>query len=147
MDASQSVGLDQQLEVVGDLVSRVETAVRARLVRNLKQTIDLLLIEADTTGKLREPGVSLIASLVDDIDVEVFLLLVKEGLAEFPEFVGLCLEHGNTGFVNERRGWVPWLNLVPENKLNLVCVLRFDQRDHGVVDRCEHLLGELIRRE
>ena len=50
MHASQAVGLGQKLDVVCDLVATVQTAVLARLVRDLEKAVDLLLIDTDAAG-------------------------------------------------------------------------------------------------
>lgn len=119
---SQAVCLGDELDVVSHLVSAVEATIRTRLVRDLEKTVDLLLINADTTSELREPGVSVIASLVDDIHVEVLGLLVEECLAKLPEFVWVGLQDSNTRFVDECRGRMPWLDLLAEDELDFVGV-------------------------
>ena len=64
-------------------------------------------------------------------------------LAELPELVGVGLQDCNTCFVNKRRGRVPWLDLLAEDELHVLCVLGLDQWEDRVVDCVEHLLGEL----
>jgi hypothetical protein len=86
VNTDQTTSLDEQFEVVGHLVTRVQASVRTRLIRDLKLTVDLALVESNTSGKLGKSFVSLVSGLVDDIDVEVLGLLVKEGSGEGPEF-------------------------------------------------------------
>ena len=143
MHASQAVGLGQKLDVVCDLVATVQTAVLARLVRDLEKAVDLLLVDTHAAGKLRQSGVCLVACLMDDVDIEVLVLLVEERLAELPELVGVGLQDCNTCFVNKRRGRVPWLDLLAEDELHVLGVLGLDQWEDRVVDCVEHLLGEL----
>lgn len=57
--------------------SPVETTIAIRLVGNLEEAIDLLLIKTSPSRKLRQPLVGLVSWLVDDVGIEVFGLLVK----------------------------------------------------------------------
>ena len=49
-------------------------------------------------------------------------------LAEFPELVWVGLQHCNTTFVYQGRRWVPRLDLLPEDDLDVICVLRLYYR-------------------
>lgn len=127
MNTSQAVSLGQELDVVRHTIATVLAAVRAGLVRNLEKAVDLLLIDANTSSELRQSGVSLVASLVDDADVEVIVLLVEERFAELPELVGAGLEDSGSCFVHQSRRRVPWLDLVSEDELDLIRVFGLDQ--------------------
>lgn len=104
------------------MVSTVETAIGTRLVRDLEKTVNLLLINADTTSELRESAVRVVTGLIDDVHIEVLGLLVEECLAELPELVRVRLQDSNTRFVDKRRGRMPWLDLLAEDELDLVGV-------------------------
>lgn len=52
MDTSQAVRLGQKLDVIGDLVSAVQTSIFTRLVGDLEEAVDFLLVEADAAGEL-----------------------------------------------------------------------------------------------
>jgi len=68
---------------------------------------------------------------------------VSSYLAELPELVRVGLQHSNATFVNQSRRWVPRLDLLSEDDLDVVRILRLDQRDDRAVDSVEHLLREL----
>jgi hypothetical protein len=59
-------------------------------------------------------------------------------LAEFPELRRLELQHGNSGFMNQSRRRVPWLDLLPEQDLDFWRVFLADQRKDWGVDFFEH---------
>jgi len=82
MHTSQAVCLGQKLDVVCDLVSTVQASIFTRLVGDFEKAVDLLLVEANAAGELRESGVGVVAGLVHDVDVEVLGLLVEESLYE-----------------------------------------------------------------
>jgi hypothetical protein len=75
--------------------------------------------------------------------VRVGPLTISTYLAKLPELVRFGLQHSNATLVHESRRWVPRLNLLPENDLDVVCILGLDEWDDGVVDCVKHLLGEL----
>lgn len=100
MNADQTTSLDKQLEIIGHLVARVQASVWTRLVRNLELTVDLTLVQTNTSGKLGKSLVSLVSGLINDIDVEVLGLLVKQGSGEGPELGRVGPEDGNGSFVD-----------------------------------------------
>ena len=61
-------------------------------------------------------------------------------LAKVPEFARFELQHGNSGFMHQRRRWMPGLYLLSEEYLNFRSVLLFDQWYHRAVNCVEHLL-------
>ena len=103
MNANQTTSLDKQLEIIRHLITRVQASIRTRLIRNLKLTINLTLVQADTSSKLSKSLVSLVSGLVDNIDVKVLGLLVKQGGGEGPELRGVGSEHCDGGFVDQSR--------------------------------------------
>jgi hypothetical protein len=82
MHASQAVGLGQKLDVIRDLVSAVQASIFTRLVGDFEEAVDLLLVETDATGELRESRVGVVACFVHHVDIKVVGLLVEEGLWE-----------------------------------------------------------------
>lgn len=77
MVALQTVVLDQQLQVVGDAVTSIKSSIFTRLVRDLQTLIDVLFIEANASGELCQSLVCIIACFMNDVDVEVFCLLIE----------------------------------------------------------------------
>lgn len=47
-------------------------------------------------------------------------------LAELPELVWVGLQHCNTALMDQSRRRVPRLDLLPEDDLDVVCILRLD---------------------
>lgn len=144
MDTCESVGLDHQLDVVGNLVSDVQTTVVVRLVRNQQQVQNGFLVHpVHRARQLGQSPVGVVAYLVDDVDVKVVGLLLEELLRERPERFGSRLQYGGAGFVHERRRWVPRLDLLSEYDPNSwVCILGSNDGDDLVVERLEDLCGE-----
>jgi hypothetical protein len=102
VNTNQTTSLDEQLEIIGHLIARVQTSIRTRLIGDLKLIVNLALIQTNTSSKFGKSLVSLVSGLIDDIDVEVFGLLVKEGSGEGPELGRIGLQYCNGGFVDER---------------------------------------------
>lgn len=142
MHANQTTSLDKQLEIIRHLVTRVQAPIRTRLVRNLQLTIDLVLIQAYTSSKLGESLVSLVSSLIDNVDIKVLGLLVKQGGGEGPELRGVSPEHRDGGFVDQSRRRVPGLDLLAEDDLEVVGVLLLDDGSDVVVEGVKLLLAE-----
>lgn len=142
VDTNQTTSLDEQLEVIGGLVARVQTPVLARLVRDLEHAVNLALVEADTSSELGKALVRLVPGLVDDTDVKVVGLLVEEGSGKGPEFGSVGPEDCDGGFVDQGRGRVPGLDLLAEDDLEFARVFLLDQRGHVVVEGVELLFAE-----
>jgi hypothetical protein len=96
----QTTSFDKQLEIIGHLVACVQASIRTRLVRDLELTVDLALVQTYTSGKLGKSLVSLVSGLIDNIDIEVLGLLVKQGSGEGPELGRVGPENGNGSFVD-----------------------------------------------
>lgn len=71
---------------------------------------------------------------MDNIDVKVVILLIKQSFAEIPELIRVRLQHGGSSFVDQGGRRVPWLDLLAEDELDLVGVLGLDDREDIVVD-------------
>lgn len=101
MNTNQTTSLDQQLEIISNLVTRVQTSILSRLIGNLQLTINLAFIQANTSSKLSKSLVSLISGLIDDIDVKVLGLFVKQSSREGPKFGRVGTKYCDGGFVDE----------------------------------------------
>lgn len=140
MHAHEPRHLYDNLEVIGHSISDVEASISSSLLRNSQKLVQLVSADARALGsELGQPLVGLVAGLVHDVDVEVGLLVLEEGGAEVPELGRVELQHGQCGLVDERRGRVPWLNLLAEDDLHLACELRIGpnlggNRGHEVVE-------------
>ncbi len=139
MHAYKSSCLDKDLQVIGDLIPYIQASVIGRLVGNGKAVVDSGLIHAHAGCKLGEATIRLVAGLVDDVDVEVGLLVLEQRAAEDPVLLGRDLQHGSRSLVSERRGWVPGLDLLAEDELNVgsPCRVGTDQGRHDIVDGVE----------
>lgn len=101
VNTNQTTSLDQQLEIISNLVTRVQTSILSRLIGNLQLTINLAFIQANTSSKLSKSLVSLISGLIDDIDVKVLGLFVKQSSREGPKFGRVGTKYCDGGFVDE----------------------------------------------
>lgn len=79
MHAGQARRLHQQLHVIRDSIPGVVCA-GDRLSRDFEQAVDPCLVDTDGRRKGRETGVRGVARLIDDVDVEVFELVVEQCL-------------------------------------------------------------------
>lgn len=144
MHPRQPIRLDHILDIIGDLVADVHTPILARLVTNEQQLEDLALLDPiDRARELGQALVGVVAALIDNIDVEVVRLLLEQRLREVPEFGGGDFQDGGAGFVDERRGWVPGLDLLAEDDADArFGVLGLDQGADLGVECLEHLGAE-----
>jgi hypothetical protein len=55
MDTSQAVRFGQKLDVICDFVSAVQRSIWTWLVRDLEQTVDLLLVDANAASQFGKP--------------------------------------------------------------------------------------------
>lgn len=76
MNTSQARGLNQHLDITRDPVASVIRACDG-LCGDLEEVVDTLFIDAGGRGEGRETRVCGVARLVDDVDVEVFYLVVE----------------------------------------------------------------------
>jgi len=143
MYASRPVLLDLQLDEIGNAISRIQSAVLARLIRNLQQPVHLALVHAHAPRDRGQALVRRIPRLADHVDVEKVRLPVEQRGAKGPELVGLELEDGVAGFVDERAGRVPGLDVLAEDEDQVGPVFP-EQRvpERGRVDGLEHLRAE-----
>ena len=103
MDPDETGNPDGNLEVVGHLVSAIQTAIVTGLLGDGQQFVQLVLTHARAVRpELGKTLVSGIPGLVDDIHVKVRLLVVEERLAESPKLGRGELIHGKCSFVNQR---------------------------------------------
>jgi hypothetical protein len=143
MYTSQSVGLDLDLDIIGHFVARIQATIFGRLVTDLQQIVHFLLVNAYAPSDLCQALVSGIAGLIDYVDIKEILLLVEESSAEVVELCRINLLDSIAGFVNKRRGWMPWLNLLAEDGHDAVTVLvQKSLAEVGGVHSLEHLLAE-----
>lgn len=142
MHSRQPIRLNHQLDIVRDSIASIRVPVLIRLIRNLKQAINLLLIQSHATRYLRQPLVRLIPRLVDGISVEEIGLPVEQRPAKLPELVRMGLEYCGACFVDERGRGMPGLDLLSEDELDFLRVLLLHHGEDGVVDCHEHLLAE-----
>lgn len=106
MNSSQSVSLNHQFDVVGHSIADVRRSILVRLIIHLKKAEDLLLVDADATGNLRQTLVGFVALFVDYIHIEEVGLLVEERFAEVPELVRLGLQDSGACLVDEGARWM-----------------------------------------
>jgi hypothetical protein len=55
VDTSQAVRFGQKLDVICDFVSAVQRSIWTWLVRDLEQTVDLLLVDANAASQFGKP--------------------------------------------------------------------------------------------
>lgn len=77
-----------------------------------------------------------------DIGVEELGLAREEGGGEVPEATWSEAEDGEAGFVGQRRGRVPGLDVLPEDEAETVGVFLPDEGRGVHVQGVEHLGGE-----
>lgn len=78
-----------------------------------------------------------------NLDIEIFLLVVEQRRAKRPEFVRRKAEYGGAGFVRERAGRVPGLDLLAEDDGDGGGVFGFYEGEDGAVEGAEQFGGEL----
>lgn len=139
MHAHQPRNLNQDLEVISDLIPNIQAAIRRWLVRDLEEVVDRRLVHTNGGSELGEPAVGLVARLGDDVDVEVGLLVLEEGVAEGPVLGGGDVQHGEGGLVREGRRGVPGLDLLAQDELHAAGPFRVRAHEGGydVVDGVE----------
>lgn len=93
--------LDHELDVVRNAIAGVGAAVFVRLVANLQERVDLLLVHTHVPGNLRKSLVRLVACLMNDVRIEEGRLFIEQCLAEVPKLVGLGLKNGRASFMDE----------------------------------------------
>lgn len=99
MHASQPCRFDQHLDVIRDAVSDVVRAGDG-LRRDLEHLIDAGLVDTDGSSEGRETCVGGVPGLVDNVDVKVFHLVIKQCLGGF--ILGpICGKAG--GYAQQRR--------------------------------------------
>jgi hypothetical protein len=82
-----------------------------------------LLVHPDRPCNLGQALISLVTCFIHHVHVEKFLLVLEQGVTEFPEFLGSQLEDCCACFVRESGRWVPGLDLLPEDYLKPRAVL------------------------
>lgn len=123
MHTGQSIRLDLHLDIIRDPIARVQTSVLTGLITNLQQSVDLALIDTHGPSNLSKPLIRSIPRFIYQTDIEEVFLLVEQLLGEIPEFGRVNLLDGIAGFVDECRGGVPRLDLLPEDSHDAVGVL------------------------
>lgn len=78
MHPSPPIGLDHQLNIVGHLVSHVQTPIVCWRLRDLERVEKLLLVYSYFITQFRQPLIRRVPPLVHDIDIEVFILVLEE---------------------------------------------------------------------
>lgn len=82
MHASQPRRFDQHFDVLRDTVPDVVRAGDG-LHGDLEHLVDAGLVDTDGSGEGSETCVGGVAGLVDDVDVEIFYLVIKQCLEDF----------------------------------------------------------------
>lgn len=135
--------LNHLFDIIGNLISSVERAVRARFVADGQQIHELLLIDANLASNVGKSGIRLVARFPNHILVKEVCLLLKQGGTEFPELPRREFEDCSTSLVGQGRRRMPRLNLLAEYNPQLAGVFRLDERPDTGIERVEQLGGEL----
>ena len=143
MHPRQPRNLHTSLQIIRARIPRIHTPILIRLITDLQQLKHLPLIHAHRAPQLRETLIRIIPRLIHHVRVKVVRLRIEQLFAKVPELVRGKLEDGDAGFVDERGGGVPGLDLLAEDELDVVgvgFVLRVG--DDGGVDCFEHFGAE-----
>lgn len=142
MHPHQPIRLHHHLNIIRDLVAHIQPALGTRLVRGLEGFEHLCFVDTDLARDLGEPLVSVVARFVDHVDVEEVVLQLEQLGGERVEFLGGEFQDCRAGFVGERGGWVPGLDLLAEDDLDAAGVFLFDDGEDGSVEGVEHFSGK-----
>lgn len=119
MDTNQPIHLHLRLHISRNPIPHIQRPILSRLITNLQQLIHLTLIYTNAPRNLSKTPIRIISRLMHDISVKEVLLLCEQRSAEGVEVRRGDLEDGVGGFVCEGRGWVPGLDLLAEDGLDV----------------------------
>lgn len=120
--------LHHQFDIVGDLISGIQLPVGTWFVADHQHPEDLLLVDSHAPRKLGKPLIGFVACLIDNADIEVVFLVLKQGCTEVPILLGGYIQDRRPSFVRQSRRWMPGLNVLTEDHLQLGRILLLDHR-------------------